>query len=96
LQIYFIFARIFARFCKFQKLSQKERAKESAKRREPTLTNVSFFKTVAIDTPGGSLSLKIKSRAQQTTLNPNIIKVKKYSNLNEFTGNGIYIYKIMV
>jgi hypothetical protein len=36
LQIYFIFARIFARFCKFQKLSQKERAKESAKRREPT------------------------------------------------------------
>jgi hypothetical protein len=34
----FIFARIFARFCKFQKLSQKERAKESAKRREPTLT----------------------------------------------------------
>jgi hypothetical protein len=29
LQIYFIFARIFARFCKFQKLSQTERAKES-------------------------------------------------------------------
>jgi hypothetical protein len=25
------------RFCKFQKLSQEERAKESAKRREPTL-----------------------------------------------------------
>jgi hypothetical protein len=43
LQIYFIFARIFARFCKFQKLSQKERAKESAKRREPTLTKVSLF-----------------------------------------------------
>ena len=41
--IYFIFARIFARFCKFQKLSQKERAKESAKRREPTLTKVSLF-----------------------------------------------------
>jgi hypothetical protein len=39
LQIYFIFAR----FCKFQKLSQKERAKESAKRRKPTLTNVSLF-----------------------------------------------------
>jgi hypothetical protein len=72
LQIYFIFARIFARFCKFQKLSQKERAKESAKRREPTLTKVSFFKTVAIDTPGGNLSLKIKSRAQQITLNPNL------------------------
>jgi hypothetical protein len=33
-------------------------------------------KTVAIDTPGGNLSLKIKSRAQQITLNPNIIKVK--------------------
>jgi hypothetical protein len=32
LQIYFIFARIFARFCKLQKLSQKERAKESAKK----------------------------------------------------------------
>jgi hypothetical protein len=32
---------------------------------------------VAIDTPGGNLSLKIKSRAQQITLNPNIIKVKK-------------------
>jgi hypothetical protein len=42
LQIYFIFARIFARFCKFQKLSQKETAKESAKR-EPTLTKVSLF-----------------------------------------------------
>jgi hypothetical protein len=38
LQIYFIFTRIFARFCKFQKLSQKETATESAKRREPTLT----------------------------------------------------------
>jgi hypothetical protein len=33
--------------------------------------------TVAIDTPGGNLSLKIKSRAQQITLKPNIIKVKK-------------------
>jgi hypothetical protein len=43
LQIYFIFASIFARFCKFQKLSQKERTKESAKRREPTLTKVSLF-----------------------------------------------------
>ena len=31
---------------------------------------------VAIDTPGGNLSLKIKSRAQQITLKPNIIKVK--------------------
>jgi hypothetical protein len=60
---------------------------------------------VAIDTPGGNISLKIKSRAQQITLNPNIIKVKKFisnvslftiqhlqSNLNEFTGYGIYIY----
>jgi hypothetical protein len=43
LQVYFVFARIFARFCKFQKLSQKETAKESAKRREPTLTKVSLF-----------------------------------------------------
>jgi hypothetical protein len=43
LQIYFIFARIFERFCKFQRLSQKETAKESAKRREPTLTKVSLF-----------------------------------------------------
>jgi hypothetical protein len=65
---------------------------------------------VAIDTPGGNLSLKIKSRAQQITLKPNIIKVKilisynvslftiqhLQSNLNEFTGYGIYIYKIMV
>jgi hypothetical protein len=60
---------------------------------------------VAIDTPGGNLSLKIKSRAQQITLNPNIIKVKNFisnvslftiqhlqSNLNEFTGYGIYIF----
>ena len=37
------FARIFARFCKFQKFSHKQRAKESAKRREPTLTKVSLF-----------------------------------------------------
>jgi hypothetical protein len=42
--IYFIFARIFARFCQFQKLSQKERAKESAKRRELRgLKKVSLF-----------------------------------------------------
>jgi hypothetical protein len=34
LQIYFIFAPIFARFCKFQKLSQNERVKESAKWRD--------------------------------------------------------------
>ena len=27
---------------------------------------------MAIDTPGGNLSLKIKSRAQQITLNPNM------------------------
>jgi hypothetical protein len=40
------------------------------------LFNQIFFKTVAIDTPGGNLSLKIKSRAQQITLKPNIIKVK--------------------
>jgi hypothetical protein len=31
LQIYLIFTSIFARFCKFQKLSGKESAKESAK-----------------------------------------------------------------
>jgi hypothetical protein len=43
LQIYFIFARIFARFCKFQKLSQKEGAKDSAKRKERMLTKVSLF-----------------------------------------------------
>jgi hypothetical protein len=61
--------------------------------------------TVAIDTPGGNLSLKIKSRAQQITLKPNIIKVKKIlanvslftiqhlrSNL-EFTGYGMYYLK---
>jgi hypothetical protein len=66
-------------------------------------------KTVAIDTPGGNLSLKINSRAQQITLKPNIIKVKTLlanvslfaiqhlqSNLNEFTGYGIYICKIIV
>jgi hypothetical protein len=29
-------------------------------------------RTVAIGTPGGNLSLKIKSRAQQITLKPNI------------------------
>jgi hypothetical protein len=57
----------------------------------------------------GNLSLKIKSRTQQITLKPNIMKVKHLlanvslfsiqhlqSNLNEFTGYGIYIYKIMV
>jgi hypothetical protein len=31
---------------------------------------------VAIDTAAGNLSIKIKSRAQQITLNPNMIKVK--------------------
>jgi hypothetical protein len=36
-----------------------------------------YSKIVAIDTTGANLSLKIKSRAQQITLNPNIIKVKK-------------------
>jgi hypothetical protein len=65
-----------------------------------------FSKTVAIDTQGGNLILKIKSRAQQITLNPNIIKVKNVlanvslftiqhlqSNLNEFTGYGrLYIF----
>jgi hypothetical protein len=46
-----------------------------------------FDKTVAIDTPGGSLSLKIKSRAQQiVTLKPNIIKVKSLlANVSLFT-----------
>jgi hypothetical protein len=56
-----------------------------------------------------SIAIQIKSRAQQITLKPNIIKVKNLlanvllftvqhlqSNLNEFTGYGIYIYKIMV
>ena len=33
---------------------------------------VCSFKTVAIDTPGGKLSLMIKSRAQQINLKPNI------------------------
>jgi hypothetical protein len=33
---------------------------------------------VAIDTPGGNLRLKIKNRAQQITLKPNIIKVKNF------------------
>jgi hypothetical protein len=36
-------ARIFARFCKFEKFSHKETAKESAKRREPTLINEGKF-----------------------------------------------------
>jgi hypothetical protein len=45
-----------------------------------------YFITVAIDTPGGNLSLKIKSRAQQITLNPNIIKVKNLlANVSLFT-----------
>jgi hypothetical protein len=33
---------------------------------------------VAIDTPGGNLSLNIKIIAQQITIKPNIIKVKIY------------------
>ena len=34
---------------------------------------------MSIDTPGGNLSLKIKSRAQQITLKPNIYdKSKKF------------------
>jgi hypothetical protein len=50
-------------------------------------------------------NLKVKSRTQQITLKPNIIKVNilianvslfiiehLQSNLNEFTGYGIYIY----
>jgi hypothetical protein len=32
---------------------------------------------VAIDTPGGNFSLKIKNKVQQITLKPNITKVKK-------------------
>jgi hypothetical protein len=64
---------------------------------------------VVIETPGGNLRRQKKSRAQQITLKPNIIKVKNLlanvslftiqhlqSNLNEFTRHGIYIYKIMV
>jgi hypothetical protein len=43
LQIYFIFARIIARFYEFQKLSQKESAKESAKRKEPFDLNQGKF-----------------------------------------------------
>jgi hypothetical protein len=46
LEIYFIFARIFASFCKFQKLSQKERAKESeesAKKRGKFVLNIDFI-----------------------------------------------------
>jgi hypothetical protein len=31
---------------------------------------------VALDTPDGNLNLKMKSRAQQITLKPKIIKVK--------------------
>jgi hypothetical protein len=50
----------------------------SAKYTVKTLTSSDFSQFVAIDTPGGNLSLKIKSRAQQITLNPNIIKVKIY------------------
>jgi hypothetical protein len=38
--------------------------------------------SVAIDTPGGNLSLKIKSRAQQITLKPNIIKNKNLLKKN--------------
>jgi hypothetical protein len=45
LQIYFIFARIFARFCKFQKLSRKENPKESAKRRDRADVNEGKFAT---------------------------------------------------
>jgi hypothetical protein len=37
-------------------------------------------------TPGGNLSLKIKSKAQQITLKPNIMKVKKLlANVSLFT-----------
>ena len=35
----------------------------------------------SIDRRGGNLSLKIKSKAQQITLRPNIIKVKKLLTL---------------
>jgi hypothetical protein len=45
LQIYFIFARIFARFCKFKKLSRKETPKESAKRRDRADVNEGKFAT---------------------------------------------------
>ena len=50
------------------------------------LLSLTFILNVAIDTPGGNLSLKIKSRAQQITLKPNIIKVKKLlANVSLFT-----------
>ena len=45
--MYFIFARIFARFCKFQKLSQQERAKESAKRRVPNVNEGKFVLNIS-------------------------------------------------
>jgi hypothetical protein len=49
---------------------------------------------MAIDTPGGNLSLKIKSRAQQITLRPNIIKVKNIlANVSLFKYN-IFRYTI--
>ena len=63
---------------------------------------------MAVDALGGNLNLKTKKIAQQITLKPNIIKVKKIiadfpclqhlqSNLNELTGYMVYIYyKIMV
>jgi hypothetical protein len=56
---------------------------------------------VAIDTPGGNVSLKIKGRAQQIMLKPNIIKVKNLlanislftiQHLNEFTGYASMVY----
>jgi hypothetical protein len=42
----------------------------SAKYTVKTLTSSDFSQIVAIDTPGGNLSLKIKSRAKQITLKP--------------------------
>jgi hypothetical protein len=44
-----------------------------------SLTRLSKHKTVAIDTPSRNLSLRIKSRDQQITLKPNIIKVKNFN-----------------
>jgi hypothetical protein len=48
-------------------------------------------KTVAIDTPGGNLSLKIKSRAQQITLKPNIIII----NNNKFFTFIMFGFKVI-
>ena len=55
--------------------------------------NISCFFKTDIDTSGGNLNLKIKSRAQQITLKPNIINVNILIHLQNLQNKGLILQK---